>query len=69
MGSSTPSTSSSTNNFTKRSSDTYIHGVRIVAVLVIYTCVFFSFDKKSSQAANKEQANKEQQQSIKPPKQ
>lgn len=37
-----------------RSSDTYIYGNGIVAVLVIAACVFFAYNTKSSQAANKE---------------
>ena len=59
MDNCTPSTPSSTNNFTTRSSDTYIYGVGIVAFLYPYN---------TSQTANKKQANEEQQQPIKPPK-
>ena len=66
---STPSTSSFKDNFITRSSDTYIYGLGIVAFPAIGGCVYFAYDKKLSQAANKEQANKEQQQPIKPPKQ
>ena len=50
---STPSSSSSTNTSTTRSSDTYIHGVGIVAVLAIGACVFFAYNKKNSQILNK----------------
>ena len=54
----TPSTSFSTGNFTPstpshatRSSDTYIYGVGIVAVLAIGVCVFFAHN--TSQAEKK----------------
>ena len=50
---STPSSSSSTNNSTTRSSDTYIHGVGVVAALAIGACVFFAYSKKSSEIVNK----------------
>lgn len=53
---------------TTRSSDTYIYGVDIVAVLTIGACVFFAYKKKSSQAVKKEQLIEEQQQPKKPPK-
>ena len=43
-----------------QSNGAYIYGVGIVAVLVVCVCVFFAYNKKSSQAANKEQANDEQ---------
>ena len=46
----------------------YIYGVGIVAVLTIGVCVCFTYNKKSSQAVNKEQVKEEQQQTIKPPK-
>ena len=38
---STPSTSFATNNFTTKSSDTHIQGVGEVAMLGIYSCLFF----------------------------
>ena len=49
-----------------QSNGAHIYGVGIVAVLAIGACVFFAYNKNSSQAANKEQANEEQP--IKPPK-
>ena len=61
-----PFTPSSTNNFTTRSSDTYIYGVGIVAFLSIGVFVFLEYN--TSQTANKKQANEEQQQPFKPPK-
>ena len=76
MDNSTSSTSSSTYNsipstssFTTRFSDTYVYGLDIVAFPAIGGCVYFAYNKKSPQAPNKEKANKEQQKSIKPPKQ
>ena len=48
-----------------RSSDTYIYGVGIVAVLAIVAYVFFAYNKKHSQSANKEQFKEEQEQPIK----
>ena len=44
--SSTPSTPSSIDNSTARSSDTYLYGIRMVAVLAIDTCVLFAYNKK-----------------------
>ena len=41
--SSTPSTTLSTDNFTTRSSNTYIYGTGIAAVLTIGECLFFFF--------------------------
>ena len=46
------------------SSDTYNYGV---GALATEASVFFIYKKKSCDAANKEQVNKEQQQPIKPP--
>ena len=69
----TPSTSSSTGNstpstpsHTTRSSDTYVYGISILAVLVLpkaYLCVFFAYN--TSQAENKKLVNEKQDQ---PPK-
>ena len=53
---------------TAKSNDAYIYWVDFVAFLAIDICVFLEYNKKSSQAINKEQANKRQQQPIKPPK-
>ena len=66
-----PFISCSTSNFAVIliSSDTYIYGVSSAAFLSIGTCLFFTCNKKSSQVANKEQVNEEQQQPIKPTKQ
>ena len=54
--SSTCNTTPSTSFSTARSSDTYICGVDILAVLAIGICVFFTYD--TSQAANKKQSMK-----------
>ena len=62
-------TSSSMDNSMLSASFSAIYGVGIVAVLAIGACVFLAYIKKSSQAANKEQVNEEQQQPIKSPKQ
>ena len=59
-GTSTPSTSSSTDKFTARSSDTYIYDVGIAAVLAICAFVFLHKNKKSSQTSNEKQTNKHQ---------
>ena len=55
----TPSTPSNTT----RSNDTYVYGVGMLAVLVIGVCGFFAYN--TSQAENKKQVNKKQDQ---PPK-
>ena len=65
---STSSFSSFTNNFTTRSNDTYIYDDGIVVLLSIGACVFSAYNNEFSHPVNKEQANKEQQQPIKPPK-
>ena len=57
--STTPATSA-TNTAT---SDTYIYGVGILAVLAIGVCIFFAYN--TSQATNKKQVNKKQDQSPK----
>lgn len=64
-----PTTSAITSNTDTStwSSDTYNYGVGAVAKLATEASVFFIFKKKSCEAANKEQVNKEQQQPIKPP--
>ena len=49
---------------TVQSNSAYIYGVGIVAVLATAVCVFFAYNKKSSQGSNKEN----QEQPIKPPK-
>ena len=54
---------------TTKSNDAYIYSVGKVAFLAIGPFVFFGYKKKSFQTANKGQANEEQQQHFKPPKQ
>ena len=49
---------STTSTTTTRSSDTYVYGVGILAVLAIGVCVFFAY--KTSQAANKKQVVEKQ---------
>ena len=67
-GDPTPSNSSSTGDptsftpsHTTRSNDTYIYGVGMLAILAIGVCVFFVYN--ASQAENKKQLNKKQDQS------
>lgn len=48
-------TSSSTGNFTTKSSDIYIYGVTKVPVLGTIACAFFAYNNKSLQTTNKEQ--------------
>ena len=55
----TPATSTNS-TATTISSDTYVYGVGILAVLAIEVCVFLAYN--TSQAANKEQANEKQDQ-------
>ena len=66
----TNSATTSATGATTKSSDTYIGIVYILAIVVgiVAFLPFLGHNKKSSQAANKEQANEEQQQPIKPPK-
>ena len=54
-GSRTSSSTTSASNAIIRSSDTYIYGVGIVAVLTIGGCVLSAYNKKSYQPMNKEQ--------------
>ena len=51
---------------TTKSNDTYIYDIGIVVLVAIAVCVFFAYNKKLSQAANKVQDNEEPP--IKPPK-
>ena len=55
----TNTTNTSATGTTTRSSDTYIYGVGIVVFLVIGSCTFFAYSKKSFQVVNKKQAIKE----------
>ena len=66
----TPSTSSSTGDFTPsapshttKPNDTYVYGVGMLAVFAIGVCVFFTYN--GSQAKNKKTVNEKQDQ---PPK-
>ena len=59
----TPATSTNNTTTTTRSNDTYVCGVGMLAVLAIGVCVFFAYN--TSQAENKKQVNKKQDQ---PPK-
>lgn len=53
---------------TRTSSDTYVCGVCIVAVLAIDASVVFAYNKTSYNDAIKEKLNEEQKKPIKPPK-
>lgn len=53
----------------QRSNNYYIYGVGIGAILAIGACVFFTYNKKSSQVENKKQVKKELQKPTKRPKQ
>ena len=53
LDNSMPSTSSSTT----RSSDTYIYGVGILAVLAVGVCVFFAYNKKAGQVIHEQPIN------------
>ena len=64
----TNSATTSATGSTTRSNDAYIYGVGIVTLFAIGACIFFAYNKKSSQATNKVEAKEEQQQPIKPPK-
>ena len=45
---------STTSTATTRSSDTYVYGIDIFAVLVIGVCVFFTYNKKVGQIIHEE---------------
>ena len=53
----------------QRSSNYYIYGVGIGAILAIGACVFFTYNKESSQVENKKQVKKKLQKPTKRPKQ
>ena len=61
----TSATTSATGAIT-RSSDTYIYGVGIVAAQAISVCVFFTYNKKHFQGANKGEVKAEQEHLFKP---
>ena len=50
----TAPTTSTTSTATARSSDTYIYGVGVFAVLSIGVCVFFTYNKKAGQVIHEE---------------
>ena len=50
----TASASSTTSTATKRSSDTYVYGIGILAVLAIGVCIFFTNNKKTGKVIHEE---------------
>ena len=64
----TPSTSTNNNTTTTRSSDTYVYGVDILAVLAIGVCVFFTYQANNKKQANDHPAAQHEQKKDQPPK-
>ena len=56
----TPATNTNNTTTTTRSNDSYVYGVGMFAVFAIGVCVFFAYN--TSQAENKKQVNKKQDQ-------